>query len=187
MIYDVDCDENAFKPREGNAMIHFNDVELVMGHPRRIEIEAINVSKVTVEVLAEDYGCIENGEPYIYLEHLFDVFEILDGSGHSMSVDRNVLYKYHLKQDRALHGWKRDDKYPLDWDQRRKVVYSSAGYECEADGCYNRGGRRGRFELHADHVVPISEGGTHEYDNLRCLCSKCHDKRHREEHGFSIN
>lgn len=27
--------------------------------------------------------------------------------------------------------------------------------------------------LHADHIIPVSQGGTDEMDNLQTLCEKC--------------
>jgi len=32
----------------------------------------------------------------------------------------------------------------------------------------------------ADHIVPLSKGGTHSFDNLRALCKSCHSKRTRQ-------
>jgi hypothetical protein len=34
-----------------------------------------------------------------------------------------------------------------------------------------------RVRLHVDHIVPVSEGGTSEDDNLRALCSACNEGR----------
>ena len=33
-------------------------------------------------------------------------------------------------------------------------------------------------DLHAHHIVPISEGGSNTLENLITLCSDCHKERH---------
>jgi succinate dehydrogenase hydrophobic anchor subunit len=71
------------------------------------------------------------------------------------------------------------DDYPSDWETRREEVYRRDGYECQQ--CGARGGPRGSNELHAHHVIPKSEGGSHQYSNLATLCESCH----REVHGGS--
>lgn len=30
-----------------------------------------------------------------------------------------------------------------------------------------------------DHITPLSQGGTHDRDNLRSLCFRCHNRRHK--------
>lgn len=67
----------------------------------------------------------------------------------------------------------REDGYPVDWDRRRRHVYRRDGYRCR-----NCGARRGEAELHAHHVVPKSEGGSHHTRNLVTLCAACHDDAH---------
>jgi len=67
-------------------------------------------------------------------------------------------------------------KYPEDWDQRRRTVYQRDGYRCQR--CGVGGGPNGNFELHAHHIVPISQGGSHDYDNLITLCRSCHNAIH---------
>lgn len=73
------------------------------------------------------------------------------------------------------------DRYPEDWNKRRKKVYKRDNYECQS--CGKRGGPYGDFELHADHITPISEGGSHKLSNLRTLCKTCHVQRHTATGG----
>jgi len=68
------------------------------------------------------------------------------------------------------------DGYPSDWDSRRKEVYSRDNYECQ--NCGAKGGSRGNAELHAHHMVPISNGGVHELSNLKTFCKQCHNAIH---------
>ena len=84
--------------------------------------------------------------------------------------------------------------YPSDWDQRRRRVYERDGWTCQ--NCGARGGdrgdhdeqhstashssqrERGDHELHAHHVVPKSNGGSHALSNLTTLCGACHNNAH---------
>lgn len=34
-----------------------------------------------------------------------------------------------------------------------------------------------KVRLHIDHIVPVSQGGTNTYDNLRAVCSTCNQAR----------
>lgn len=71
---------------------------------------------------------------------------------------------------------KAGNKYPPDWERRRKRVYQRDDYECQHCGAL--GGSRGDTELHAHHILPISSGGTHELSNLTTLCWSCHNDQH---------
>jgi hypothetical protein len=73
------------------------------------------------------------------------------------------------------------NKYPDDWDYRRRSVYQRDGYECQE--CGAEGGPKGDNELHAHHRTPISEGGGHELDNLETLCKSCHNDQHDHDIG----
>lgn len=67
-------------------------------------------------------------------------------------------------------------RYPSDWGSRRREVYQRDGYRC--GNCRARGGRRGDTELHAHHIVPIAQGGSHRRSNLVTLCEACHGAAH---------
>lgn len=71
---------------------------------------------------------------------------------------------------------KSGDRYPPDWDSRRRRVYQRDGYTCQH--CGVRGGPHGEVELHCHHKIPISEGGSHRLSNLVTLCWRCHDAVH---------
>lgn len=77
------------------------------------------------------------------------------------------------------------DNYPSDWNSRRKKVYKYDNYQCQE--CGAKGGKHGNSELHAHHIKPISEGGSHEYSNLRTLCKSCHSDVHGHAVGGSTS
>lgn len=66
--------------------------------------------------------------------------------------------------------------YPSDWDSRRKKVYKRDDYICQ--NCGGKGGQNGPAELHAHHIVPKSNGGSHELSNLQTVCNDCHKAIH---------
>lgn len=48
--------------------------------------------------------------------------------------------------------------------------------------------RHPHSRLQCDHVIPVTQGGTHKLDNLRMLCAgqgtcKCHEKKTAREGG----
>lgn len=64
--------------------------------------------------------------------------------------------------------------YPSDWQARRLRVFRRDHFRCVYCGKY--GG-----ELHCDHIIPVSEGGSHEECNLRTVCAEDHLARHPEK------
>ena len=78
-----------------------------------------------------------------------------------------------------------DSRYPNDWDERRRDVYRRDGYICQH--CGAGGGRKGYSELHAHHIVPISQGGSHDKSNLVTLCAECHQKVHPDKNISKYN
>ena len=65
---------------------------------------------------------------------------------------------------------------PSDWDSRRKRVYNRDAYSCQ--NCGTQGGKHNNVELHAHHIVPKAQGGSHDTSNLITLCKECHNTVH---------
>ena len=70
---------------------------------------------------------------------------------------------------------------PENWGEIRKAVYRRDNYHCT--NCASAGGPHGDTELHADHVLPRSRGGSDTLQNLRTLCRSCHQARHAQLFG----
>ena len=66
-------------------------------------------------------------------------------------------------------------KYGRAW-HRIRARYAAAHPLCER--CLQEGKLTPVEEVH--HIVPISQGGTHEETNLMSLCQSCHTKIHHE-------
>lgn len=50
----------------------------------------------------------------------------------------------------------------------RHEVFKRDGYKCKECGKTNK-----ETTLHADHIIPVSKGGTDELDNFQTLCEEC--------------
>jgi 5-methylcytosine-specific restriction endonuclease McrA len=72
--------------------------------------------------------------------------------------------------------------YPPDWKDRCAMAKSRDGFACTECG-YPAGFQRRTRELHIHHIIPVSEGGTNELDNLITLCHICHRKVDAKHHG----
>ena len=59
------------------------------------------------------------------------------------------------------------------WDRLRVNALRQGGWRC------SKCGKAGRLEVH--HVIPISEGGSNDPENLACLCRACHIDIHRRQ------
>jgi 5-methylcytosine-specific restriction endonuclease McrA len=67
-------------------------------------------------------------------------------------------------------SWLNND-YPETWDTIRKLVYKRDNWTCQKCGARN-------IKLHAHHIVPVSQGGSNEFQNLITLCENCHINEH---------
>jgi len=64
--------------------------------------------------------------------------------------------------------WERERraKLPADWVSITRTVFERDGYACTY--CGDEPG-----DLHCDHVVPLSRGGSSELNNLTTACAPC--------------
>ncbi len=53
------------------------------------------------------------------------------------------------------------------WRRKRERVLLRDGYICQVCGRVTR-------QLEMDHIVPMSQGGSEDEDNLRAICVACH-------------
>ena len=65
--------------------------------------------------------------------------------------------------------------------QLRNEILERNGFTCQhcgaGPGDVDPFNPHRKVRLHIDHIVPISQGGTDEKDNLRVLCSACNQGR----------
>ena len=63
---------------------------------------------------------------------------------------------------------KPNNNYPDSWNRLRHFRFRQANYICSLCKRY------AKDNLHLHHIIPVNCGGTHHYDNLVGLCSRCH-------------
>lgn len=85
---------------------------------------------------------------------------------------RKIMDKQYNKYERAADVNK---KYGRVW-KRIRDKYAKEHPLCEQ--CLKEGRVTLMDEVH--HIVPISQGGTHDPSNLMSLCQSCHTKIHME-------
>lgn len=80
---------------------------------------------------------------------------------------------------RALSHKKRCIKYGCTYEEvRRKVVYQRDGYKCaycKCDVYMTKGYAPNQATI--DHVVPLSKGGPHTYNNIVTACQSCNSAK----------
>ena len=57
-----------------------------------------------------------------------------------------------------------------EWRARARAAKVRDGYRCVKCGT--------RDDLETDHIIPLSQGGTNEFENLQTLCHTCHEVKH---------
>lgn len=68
------------------------------------------------------------------------------------------------------------DEYPPDWKGRAREIRKRDGYTCQ--DCGVKSTRVDEVYFHVDHIIPKSDGGSHEKANLQSLCPACHATKH---------
>ena len=62
-------------------------------------------------------------------------------------------------------------------DRKRHELWLGSGGKCQT--CERA--VFGKGEIHLDHIVPLSQGGTDDDNNLQILCVSCHEDKTKEE------
>ncbi|HAK97252.1 MAG TPA: HNH endonuclease [Planctomycetes bacterium] len=108
------------------------------------------------------------------------VRELRDNFGYDIQSDRDCEDlspgDYRLTSLAPRKAIKRD----VSSSQRARIL-ARDGYTCQVCGAGagepDPSDTRRRVRLRVDHVVPVSEGGSNEDDNLRALCEACNAGR----------
>jgi len=78
----------------------------------------------------------------------------------------NPKIKPSLNPNKPIHKVK-PKRSPIPGALRHEV-FKRDGYKCVECGATNQ-----EVRLHVDHIIPISQGGSNELDNLQTLCIDC--------------
>ncbi len=97
-------------------------------------------------------------------------------------VEGRYCEKHQREVDRHYNRHQRDPdtakRYGRRWRKIRKA-FLTAHPLCEE--CKKQGKFTPAEEVH--HITPLSEGGTHDYENLMALCKSCHSRITAKEGG----
>lgn len=66
-------------------------------------------------------------------------------------------------------------------------VFNRDGWKCQICGCDTPASLRGLLNHNApsmDHIIPLSRGGTHTYDNIQTACRTCNCKKSNKINGM---
>lgn len=82
----------------------------------------------------------------------------------------------HQITERYIAAWEGSDHAPTNTQQhriwRKQIIQRDDGI-CQWCGARN--------SSHADHIIPLAEGGTWALENGQCLCATCHGKKTGQE------
>ena len=98
-----------------------------------------------------------------------------------LAVEGSQYCEEHLKQsqrqyNRYTRSADSNKKYGRSW---KRVRDRYAGKHPLCERCLKEGRYTPVEEVH--HILPISQGGTHDESNLMSLCRSCHEKIHHNE------
>ena len=101
-------------------------------------------------------------DPQLWAGHVIKVPSI-DGREEIFMATRAKAAERKRRQRARRH----DGRPPAHkWQKVRDRIFERDGYTCQYCGAH--GG-----ELHCDHIIPVSRGGTNDDDNLATACAAC--------------
>ena len=86
----------------------------------------------------------------------------------------NAIAEYHngkISKEKLMNGSDTGNKRVTIPLSVRWMVLKRDNYTCQS--CGQSPARNNEVELEIDHILPVSQGGTNQIDNLRTLCKKC--------------
>lgn len=158
-----ELDDGTLSPTRSKGQVH---IEYKHFYPKRESVPAI-------KYLSRELGTGAKRKGYWNFpsENIAECAEILLENGHRVTVAEETMEYYADAVDWEIE----ENNYPEDWDERRQKCYDRDNHTCQECGSTDE-------ELHAHHITSISDGGSHDIENLTTLCKSCHE----EVHGFEI-
>lgn len=112
----------------------------------------------------------------LFVSEYSDKKRIFCSSGCSISYSRRVGKAKRRAVERAIEA---DNIDPFEVFHRDKWI-------CRLCGIKTHRSKRGSYDDKApelDHIIPLSKGGKHKYDNVQCACRKCNQTKGDKELG----
>jgi len=134
--------------------------------------KTIPLRESVFEELTAKFGSIEDASNVIgqIAICLLDVFEELVVKLGSIQRAATAIEQIALSLLEEGDDPNIDHRNHIDGTTRYDVLYR-AGFKCQA--CGAQPDDTNDVELHIDHIVPDSWGGSDDPDNLQCLCARC--------------
>lgn len=141
--------------------IHMSQFKHPINCENKIKKEYLPNSKVISLIFKNN-----EGEGNLYSNYIF------------FSSEGKLLSDFYIEElikrvDKKIkERWKNNSKKnnkrnPID-SRLRHEVFKRDGYKCIECGATNK-----EKILHADHIIPVSQGGTDELNNLQTMCEDC--------------
>lgn len=115
--------------------------------------------KLQFEIYCYAYYISPQGRNYYHKEYTYTYNQVLDAFN---EVTKLIAYRltkaYQIKLERSKIT-----------DSLRYDVLKRDNFKCQLCGASQKDGAT----LHVDHIIPVSKGGTSDFENLRTLCSRC--------------
>ena len=93
--------------------------------------------------------------------------------------------RYCDKHEHLAAAWatsKRADRTGMTgrpWRRQRDQILSRDGYLCQCQECRDKG--RLMVASEVDHIIPVSQGGSDDPENLCAIAAECHRKKTQKE------
>ena len=139
-----------------------------------IDLSEINSNAEMLEIIFRIYDISLNpGNADLYcIKSLIAAFDDIFEPNYNCNFwGRNILFSgidlagEYLDRIRLQRKRRRANLRP---SLRFKILHRDQ-YRCQTCGASAAGGA----DLHIDHILPVSKGGTNDESNLRALCSEC--------------
>ena len=147
-----------------------DNLVLVNGEDYEIDLEQINSSAKMLDWIFQISHKIRKSEYCV--ESLVEAFDDIfkpQSNCCSFGADKQFSGSKLAKEYRSkLKAERQKTRSYLKPSLRFKILHRDK-YRCQACGASAASGA----DLHVDHILPVSKGGTNEESNLRVLCSEC--------------
>lgn len=143
-----------------DGVINFWSVMIISGIPSAEYAYSSDIKKVSAIYGVDDF---KPDDYDIYgLYHSCDIIDFFNSW--EAALDHALDRKTKRTSDRRK---KRKDISP----RRRYTVLTRDEFRCVLCGASPRTSKE--VQLHIDHIIPVSKGGSNSIDNLRTLCAEC--------------
>ena len=81
------------------------------------------------------------------------------------AVQQHIHKQEHVERGETLMAWGDGRTKTAEWKRIRNIILKRDGHTCQR--CGDKGNE-------VNHIIPVTEGGTDDLENLETLCASCH-------------